>query len=103
MHAKRGVRGQFGLDPLELKKNRKLFVSKKDAEGKPEEGKSPTLYAKVKCNPKTGVVFTRFHKMRVKRGEDQSIDIKELIGKRCELMANLHFESIFVNSLHITI
>ena len=95
--------GRFGLDPLELKKIGNCLFVKKDAEGKPEEGKSPTLYTKVKCNPKTGVVFTRFHKMRVKRGEDPSIDMKELIGKRCELMANLHFESIFVNSSHITI
>ena len=98
-----GFIGRFEFDRLEVKKIGNCLFVKKDEKGKPEEGKSPTLYAEVNCNPKTGVVFTNFHKVKVKRGEDPNIDMSKLIGKRCELMANLHFESIFVNSSHISI
>ena len=98
-----GSIGRFGLDPLEVKKIGSCLFVKKDKQGKPEEGKSPTSYAKVKCYPKTGIVFTKFHKVRVKREEDPNIDMTGLIARRCGLMANLHFESIFVNSSHISI
>ena len=60
--------GRFELDPLEVKKIGNCLFVKKDAKGKPEEGKCPTLYAKVKCNPKTRVVFTNFRKGKKGRG-----------------------------------
>ena len=95
--------GRHELDPIELKKIGSCHYGKRDKEGKVDKTISPYLYAKVKANTKTGKVFTNFHKAVGKKGEDHSLVLSEIEGRRCELRAHLHFESIFVNSIHITL
>ena len=94
--------GRYDMEEAHLRKiGCCLYVKKVD--GKAVEGYAPFLYPKVKTNSKTGKVYTIFHKAVIKRGQDSSLDLKDIEGKRCELRANIHFESIFVNSQHVTI
>ena len=84
-------------------KSEVVICTKKDEQGKRVEDAAPFLYPKVKTNTKTGKVYTLLHKGSVKRGEDPKLELEEIEGKRCDLRANLHFESIFVNSQYVSI
>ena len=47
--------------------------------------------------------FTHWKKGRAKKKEDPTLELENIEGQRCDLRANLHFESIFVNSMYLTI
>ena len=66
-----------------------------------EDGGAPTLYAKVRFG-KNGFI-TRFQKAKVKKGEDKMIDPQEAIDNRCEAVAIVCFESIYISSTYCTL
>ena len=94
--------GRYDLEEAHLDKiGRCLYVKKK--EGKKVEGVPPFLYPKIKMNTKTGEVYTLLKKGKVKKGENPNLVLESIEGQRCDLRANLHFESIFCNSQYVSI
>ena len=92
---------RYDLEEAHLSKLGCCLWFKRTEDGKRDGTASPFLYAKVKAKPKTGKVFTNFHKARIARGEDAPLDLEDILGKRCDLRAHLHFECIFVNGQYV--
>ena len=62
-----------------------------------KEGKDqPTLYTKVRFGG--GKFITGFQKSKIKKGEDKTIKPEDVLDQRCEAVALVCFESIFVSS-----
>ena len=61
------------------------------------------LFFLLKINTKTGKVYALLHKGSIKKGEDPTLELEDIEGQKCELRANLQFESIFVNSMYVSI
>ena len=87
--------GRPDLEDGDLRKIGACLWTKKDEKGKKVEDASPFLYPKLKINTKTGKVYTLL--------KDPTLELENIEGQRCDLRANLHFESIFVNSMYVTI
>ena len=94
--------GRYELEEAHLSKIGSCFNVKKE-DGKKVGGAAPFLYAKVKTNSRTGEVYTKFRKGKIKRGEDPTLQLEKIEGRRCHLRANIHLESIFVNSQYVRI
>ena len=95
--------GCSDLEEGDLRKIGACLWTKKDEQGKKVEDAAPFLYPKLKINTKTGKVYTLLKKGRVKKGQDPTLELENVEGQWCDLRANLHFESIFVNSMYVTI
>ena len=63
----------------------------------------PTLYANVRYNESKKKFFTHFQKIRVRKGEDKMIDPLRVEGERCEAIAVICIESIYLSSSHTTL
>ena len=63
----------------------------------------PTLYAKVRYNESKKKFFTRFQKARVKKGEDKMLEPTSVKDERCEGMAVVCLESVYLSNTHATL
>ena len=95
--------GRYDLEEGHLRRIGACLWTKKDEQGKKVEDAAPFLYPKLKINTKTGKVYTLLKKGCVKKGEDPTLELENVEGQRCYLRGNLHFESIFVNSMYASI
>ena len=95
--------GRADLEEADLRKIGSHLYTKKDKQGNKVEDAAPFLYPKLKMNTKTGKVYTLLKKGRCKKGQDPTLKLEDVEGQRCDVRVNLHFESIFVNSAHVTI
>ena len=85
--------GRFDLERGDLKKLGNFVYVKKE-KGEVVKDCAPTLYAKVRYNPKKEKLFTRFRK----RNGKELFPLKELMRQRCYVRAAICFEGIFVNN-----
>ena len=76
---------------------------KKTEDEQVDKTKSPLIYTKIKANPKMGKCYANFHKGQIRRGEDPKLELQDILGKRSDLRAVLHFQSIFINSTYVTL
>ena len=94
---------RYDLEEAHLSKIGRCLYVKKDENGQKVDGVAPFLYPKIKMNGKTGEVYTKFKKGKIRRGEEATLQLKNIEGKRCHIRANVHFESIFVNPQYVSI
>ena len=82
--------GIHDLQVSELKGLGNCLYMKKGKDGNRIENYSPTLYTKVRFNSKNDEFYTKFLKGKVRKGEDKELNPKEIIGKRCNLVAAMY-------------
>jgi hypothetical protein len=84
------------LERSDLRKLNPIYV-KKDADGEPVEGASPTLYAKLIVSKKHGQnkIMTEFFDA----ASGEQYNALDLIGKYCHVRAVIKIESLFLGSL----
>ena len=99
---KEGI-GRYDLEEGHLRRIGSCLWTKKDEQGKKVEDAAPFPYPELKINTKTEKVYPLLGKARIKRGEDSTLKLKDIEGQLCYLRAKLHFESIFVNSMYVSI
>ena len=68
-----------------------------------EKDSVPTLYTKVRYNEDKKMFFTRFSKMKVKKGENKVIEPLSVENERCEAKAVVTIESIYISATHTTL
>ena len=103
MSRNKSLLGRHDLEVAKLKGIGNCLYVKKDKDGRRTENYSPTLYAKVTFNSKNDEFYTKFLKGKVQKGEDTELNPKEIIGKRCNLIAATCFESLYVSGSNISL
>jgi len=63
-----------------------------------EKNYSPTFYGKVRYNPKSKQFYTQFFEGKIRRGEEKRLVPQEIEGKRCDVVAAVCFDGIFVSN-----